>query len=905
MLSEKDIRNNLEEIRKMTKALGEKHEALGNYLHEFEVQCENVRYAFEKYFDRQMMSHLDDHSRIDELMKNGTVTFNERQYDLDTIKQIAVLKQKYPHHNDAKALYVQYQEIPRLIKSSEIMFKNGISYLLANMVEKSEGVDAINELSGILKQDYLQKANIAMQEMDNIDVLNDYKKNYDWYFEVLYRLTNKRIKREDDLEYQSPAAFNEIIDCLKAVEKRKQETGQAVKEVVDRIVNALTSIALKDVDIEEINADKSGFKVSLLKNNGINTIAEVLKKTKRGGLSYIQGISDEESRRIHDKALAIGKMYAKNITIRIDESERNDLTNSLIKTVHDYRLAKEKENAIKSLSVTDISHLLSSVDELRPLASKCDWFIASHKDKKKALAVYEELAANRELARVKELSLDDKEADIEECWADYHDNAASYYALLEEMAPGVFSKEEGRYGLPAELAKEVADTQVNLGQLKATLRPYQEYGVKYVMKQKRVLLGDEMGLGKTVQAIASMVSLAHNGANHFLVVAPASVLINWCKETEKFSNLRAIPLHGSHRDDNYQDWLNNGGVAVTTFETLSKFEIPSSLRIDMLVVDEAHYVKNRNAIRSKTVLSLKDQCEYILFMTGTALENNVDEMLSLIDALKPEIANDARRMTSLRKAQQFRDVVAGVYFRRRREDVLQELPDLIESDQWCEMTTNEKKKYQSSVLDRSFMAMRQVSFDVDDINDSSKANRLLELCDQAKEEGRKVIVFSFFSNTLAKVREMLGDRATETINGSLPPIKRQEIIDEFSKAEAGKVLVSQIQAGGTGLNIQAASVVIFCEPQVKPSLETQAISRAYRLGQTRSVLVYRLLCEDSVDKKMLERLDEKQQLFDNFADESVAGKKSLEIDNDDMQNIIDEEISNIKKEELEEKNGSL
>jgi len=136
-------------------------------------------------------------------------------------------------------------------------------------------------------------------------------------------------------------------------------------------------------------------------------------------------------------------------------------------------------------------------------------------------------------------------------------------------------------------------------------------------------------------------------------------------------------------------------------------------------------------------------------------------------------------------------------------------------------------------------------------------------------------VFSFFRTTLRKVTELLGDRCMEPITGSITPQRRQEIVDEFANAEDGAVLVSQVQAGGTGLNIQSASVIIFCEPQIKPSIENQAISRAYRMGQVRDVLVYRLLADDTIDERIMELLKNKQLQFDSFADESVVGEESL------------------------------
>ena len=133
---------------------------------------------------------------------------------------------------------------------------------------------------------------------------------------------------------------------------------------------------------------------------------------------------------------------------------------------------------------------------------------------------------------------------------------------------------------------------------------------------------------------------------------------------------------------------------------------------------------------------------------------------------------------------------------------------------------------------------------------------------------------------------------------------RQEIIDAFEKAPAGTVLAAQIQSGGTGLNIQSASVVILCEPQLKPSIENQAVSRAYRMGQTRNVLVFRLLCDDTIDEKITDLLEEKQTVFDAFADRSDAAEQSLVLDEKSLNEIIESEIERINAKHAEEEKHS-
>ena len=214
------------------------------------------------------------------------------------------------------------------------------------------------------------------------------------------------------------------------------------------------------------------------------------------------------------------------------------------------------------------------------------------------------------------------------------------------------------------------------------------------------------------------------------------------------------------------------------------------------------------------------------------------------------------------------------------------------------MTPEEERIYERDLYDKSYSAIRKVSWNIEDLNDSSKANRLKDIIENAKEEGRKVIVFSFFRETITKIYDFLNGICLPPINGSISPQRRQEILDQFNDSKPGSVLISQIQAGGTGLNIQCASVVVIAEPQLKPSIENQAIARAYRMGQTSNVLVYKLLCENTVDEKLLEKLKQKQEIFDAFADKSSAAdaQNQNEISDKTFREIVEEEIERINKE---------
>ena len=197
-------------------------------------------------------------------------------------------------------------------------------------------------------------------------------------------------------------------------------------------------------------------------------------------------------------------------------------------------------------------------------------------------------------------------------------------------------------------------------------------------------------------------------------------------------------------------------------------------------------------------------------------------------------------------------------------DVLQELPPPLETEEWVTFGTADASAYRSAVAEGNFMAMRQAAYAPGNAAGSAKLDRLSEIVEEAASNGRKIVVFSYFRRMLDAVGSELGDLTMGPLTGSVPPVKRQALIDQFTDARMPKVLVAQIEAGGVGLNIQAASVVLLTEPQWKPSTEEQAIARCHRMGQARRVDVHRLLAEDSVDQRMLEVLATKAALFDEY-----------------------------------------
>lgn len=702
-----------------------------------------------------------------------------------------------------------------------------------------------------------------------------------------------------------------IQEALNEIAKSDAIYRESIQQETNRYVATQVLKLMEKIPVEEVNRDKHGIRVKALRDSGYVTYADMLTSSIYQ-LAAIRGISEDGARIIKRIVSEAADKASTTTKLRLSADNRTEDMTRLITAVSQYQQAKPLAEESNRLSQQYSNTIQNALEDIKVSTGTFRWLFASRQTKQNAIESYKLLEETlhgeygQTAERLQSGSVAIEALAEDDAWDSFKKHPISYANTLEEIVPGLLGNGDTVYGLPENLAKEVQEECFFPDGLLCDLRRYQEWGVKYILHQKKALLGDEMGLGKTIQAIATMVSLRNTGATHFIVICPASVIVNWCREIQKFSKLRVIAVHGLSRESALKDWQRTGGVAVTTYETTAYFKFPDNFTYSLLVVDEAHYIKNPSTNRSKNTKAIAEHAERLLFMTGTALENKVDEMINLIKLLQPSIAMQISGMKELSSAPQFKETVAPVYYRRRREDVLTELPELSEIKEWCQLSDSEERRYEETVFRKNYNAIRRVSWNVPDLKDSGKAKRLLEIIEEAKSEGRKVLVFSFYLDIIRKIADMLGSQCTEPINGSITPTRRQEIIDDFDKAPAGQVLVAQIVAGGTGLNIQSASVVIICEPQLKPSIENQAISRAYRMGQARNVLVYRLLAENTIDEKITDILARKQEVFNAFANESAAAE-NVEVDEKSLGNIVQEEIDRInqKRNGMETSTGTV
>lgn len=855
--------------------------------------------TFSAYADMELANSQEYYSDDPEIM--GLIT------DLYTYQQLSALVSQTDYLK--RSTIKDIQDSIATLKPT----LGSIKWLFTNAQKKADAEEAYYFLSEMLESDYPQRiasiiaSSESAENPDRQNVLSHFVRN-----RSTYQYTLK--KNAPDIAWDSIQSSNleQLLESQRTVPSDLDLCDQAAersrKHVEDAVIQLSAAMAMKtirEIPVEELKGAKDGLRIKALRDEGYTTLADVYSASKYQ-LASIRGISDDTAVSIKRYAKKLVEEAQKTTKIKLSADDRTKEATNVVAAVYAYQKRAENIQRYSRLKSQGIEDVPTYIRCLSDLGNGASILFADPSEREQIYKSYSILTWLREHdfeRYIRELSnsLNKKLTfTAGEAWDSFQNDSVSYFKTIEDIVPGALGIGDKLYGLPEDLAREIQDEAFFPDGLLCTLRRYQEWGVKYILHQEKVLLGDEMGLGKTIQAIAAMVSLRNTGETHFLVVCPASVITNWFREIRKSSKLRATIIHGAGKKAALREWRKTGGVGITSYETTGIFDNEGNVRVGLIVVDEAHYIKNVNAKRSENVRALCQLTGRILFMSGTALENKVDEMISLIKPLRPDIARTVEGMAFMSKAPQFREAVAPVYYRRKREDVLTELPELIEKEEWCTLLHQEEYIYENSVLSKQYAASRRVSWSVDDPAFSSKALRLKELVEEAASDGRKVLVFSFFLDTIDMVMRTLGDRCVNPINGSITPQQRQEIIDEFDSAPAGTVLPAQIVSGGTGLNIQSASVVIICEPQLKPSIEKQAISRAYRMGQARNVLVFRLLCENTIDERITEMLKEKQKIFDAFADKSVAAQQSLDIDEKTMGSIIQEEIDRINKKQEKE-----
>ncbi len=476
--------------------------------------------------------------------------------------------------------------------------------------------------------------------------------------------------------------------------------------------------------------------------------------------------------------------------------------------------------------------------------------------------------------------------------------------------------------------------------LNAELRPYQKEGFKWINEITDLgfggVLADDMGLGKTLQIIAFLLSQKKSKS---IVVVPTSVIYNWMDEFEKFApSIRVGLVHGSKskRDKVLRNFKRGIGIKVeeenlkeksyekydvllTTYGTLKNDEKAyENLNFDYCIIDEAQNIKNPAAQATLSVKNIKSRCNIAL--TGTPIENNLMELWSIFDFVMPGylFTKDRFRERFIldeSNLSELKSLITPFILRRLKEDVLSELPEKLEKKYLVEMKgkqkqlysfyvkaikneLNENKSSEKSGKDKINMfayltKLREICLDPSIVvpdykGESSKLTVVKEIVKDASESGKKILLFSQFTSVLKKIEEDFKkeDISYLYLDGGTSAKERVERVKKFNEDSNIKVFLISLKAGGVGLNLTSASVVIHFDPWWNPAVEDQATDRAHRFGQENKVEVIKLVAKDTIEEKIVLMQEDKRELIQSLMDGKTMDGKGLK-------RLTEEEISKL------------
>ncbi|MDQ2993364.1 MAG: DEAD/DEAH box helicase, partial [Pseudomonadota bacterium] len=468
-------------------------------------------------------------------------------------------------------------------------------------------------------------------------------------------------------------------------------------------------------------------------------------------------------------------------------------------------------------------------------------------------------------------------------------------------------------------------------QFKAQLRPYQHDGVNWLQFLREYefngILADDMGLGKTVQALCHIAIEKTSGRmdKPCLVVAPTSLMFNWRMEAERFyPDLKVIILQGAERKQLF-DSIHTVDLVLTTYPLLSRDkDMLLNHEFHMLILDEAQFIKNAKSLATQIVQQIK--AKHRLCLTGTPLENHLGELWSLINFLMPGLLGNAKKFTTEyrnpieklgnmdRHAHLIRRI-APFLLRRTKDKVVLELPEKIEMIRHVELEGPQRDLYETIrvamqekvqeqisrlglarghivILD-ALLKLRQVCCDPrllkistpkNKASGSAKLELLMSLLPELLEEGRRILLFSQFTEMLGLIEQELDQQKIPYVKLTGQTKDRMTPVQRFQDGEIPLFLIS-LKAGGTGLNLTAADTVIHYDPWWNPAVENQATDRAHRIGQQKTVFVYKLVAKGTIEEKILLMQQQKHAVMQSLFTDATTSKQSL--NKDDLQTLFD------------------
>jgi superfamily II DNA or RNA helicase len=482
--------------------------------------------------------------------------------------------------------------------------------------------------------------------------------------------------------------------------------------------------------------------------------------------------------------------------------------------------------------------------------------------------------------------------------------------------------------------------------LKGALRPYQQVGVRWLYLLAQLGLGaclaDDMGLGKTIQVLALLLVLRQqsNGARApSLLVAPASLLANWASELERFApSLKAVIAHPSEMPAEdlkrmTPEKLRKVDVVITSYGSLLRLPWIADVSWNLVVLDEAQAIKNASAKQTQAVKKLKAGVRFAL--TGTPIENRLGDLWSIFDFLNPGLLGSAKEFTSFAKRlaarphnpyRPLRELVRPYILRRLKTDktVIADLPDKTEVKAFCQLSRKQAALYQQAVeeLERRLKKLEGIERKGQVLaflvrlkqicnhpsqwlgdgawnpEDSGKWARLREIVETIAAKQEKVLVFTQFRELTRPLEAFLGSvfgRPGLVLDGQTEVRKRKELVRRFQEEERIGFFVLSLKAGGSGLNLTAASHVVHFDRWWNPAVENQATDRAFRIGQTKNVLVQKFVCRGTVEEKIDRLIESKQQLSKDLL-EGGADLLLTEMNDEDLLRLVALDLNSAQAE---------
>ena len=452
------------------------------------------------------------------------------------------------------------------------------------------------------------------------------------------------------------------------------------------------------------------------------------------------------------------------------------------------------------------------------------------------------------------------------------------------------------------------------------LRPYQVHGFHWLNYLQDVnwggILADDMGLGKTVQALSFLQHFRDvNGRLSALVVCPTTLMFNWENEIKKFTpDLTYHIHHGGDRTRN-KEVLAGYNVIITTYGTLrSDIKLLLEMPFDYAVLDESQAIKNPSSKVTKAACLLN--AKHRLCMSGTPLQNNTFDIFAQMNFLNPgmlgsleffrqEFAVPIDKFGEQDRKEHLRKLLYPFILRRTKEQVAKDLPEKTETILFCEMEDEQRKVYEAYRNDyrdkilgtietqgiqrsqltilQGLMKLRQICDSPAILNETDKyPNHSIKLDELAREiteniGDHKALIFSQFLGMLALIRERLRELEVkfEYFDGSTSATERERAIQSFQNDDSCRVFLISLKAGGVGLNLTAADYVYIVDPWWNPAVEQQAIDRTHRIGQTKNIFAYRMICKDTIEDKILQLQEKKRILAKDLIADDDGFVKSL------------------------------